>query len=110
MKPLCIATNATVFDAVRLHHTVPHWFRVFDDRVVEYMIAGHRSTEPGHAIALAHLGLEPLLDLGMRLGEGTGGVVALKVVDSALAAHNRMATFAEADVSGPSDSAPVEDS
>ncbi len=69
--------------------------------VREFMFAGHRSVEPGHAIALAHLGLEPLLDLEMRLGEGTGGVLALSVVESALALHNRMATFAEARVSGP---------
>jgi nicotinate-nucleotide--dimethylbenzimidazole phosphoribosyltransferase len=49
------------------------------------MIAGHRSAEPGHAAALDALGLEPLLDWGMRLGEGTGALVALPLVDAAAA-------------------------
>ncbi len=49
------------------------------------MIAGHRSAEPGHAAALARLGLEPLLDWGMRLGEGSGALVALPLLDSAAA-------------------------
>jgi nicotinate-nucleotide--dimethylbenzimidazole phosphoribosyltransferase len=49
------------------------------------MIAGHRSAEPGHGAALAALGLEPLLDWGMRLGEGTGALVALPLVDAAAA-------------------------
>lgn len=51
----------------------------------ESMIAAHRSAEPGHGPALAHLGLEPLLDWGMRLGEGTGALVALPLLDSAAA-------------------------
>ncbi len=75
-----------------------------ESRVKDYLIVGHRSVEPGHGIALAHLGLEPLLDLDMRLGEGTGGVLALGVVDAALDLHNGMATFAEASVSGPANS------
>jgi nicotinate-nucleotide--dimethylbenzimidazole phosphoribosyltransferase len=49
------------------------------------MIAGHRSAEPGHAAALAHLGLDPLLDWGMRLGEGSGALVALPLLDAAAA-------------------------
>lgn len=49
------------------------------------MIAGHRSAEPGHAAALAHLGLEPILDWGMRLGEGTGALTALPLLDAAAA-------------------------
>jgi nicotinate-nucleotide--dimethylbenzimidazole phosphoribosyltransferase len=49
------------------------------------MIAGHRSAEPGHAVALAALGLEPLLDWGMCLGEGSGALVALPLLDSAAA-------------------------
>lgn len=49
------------------------------------MIAGHRSAEPGHAAALAHLGLDPVLDWGMRLGEGSGALVALPLLDSAAA-------------------------
>ncbi|WP_293874546.1 MULTISPECIES: nicotinate-nucleotide--dimethylbenzimidazole phosphoribosyltransferase [unclassified Sphingomonas] len=52
------------------------------------MIAGHRSAEPGHAAALAHLGLDPLLDWGMRLGEGSGALVALPLLDAAAAVLN----------------------
>ena len=52
---------------------------------VRGMIAGHRSAEPGHAAALAHLGLDPLLDWGMRLGEGSGALVALPLLDAAAA-------------------------
>jgi nicotinate-nucleotide--dimethylbenzimidazole phosphoribosyltransferase len=63
-----------------------------------YLIAGHRSQEPGHDVALAHLGLAPLLDLYMRLGEGTGAVLAFHIVDAAARIINEMATFAEAGV------------
>ncbi len=68
----------------------------------EWMQAGHRSAEPGHRIALEALGLVPLLDLDMRLGEGTGAALALPIVRAALALHRNMATFAEAGVSGKS--------
>ncbi|WP_066716762.1 nicotinate-nucleotide--dimethylbenzimidazole phosphoribosyltransferase [Sphingomonas pituitosa] len=68
--------------------------------IVDHCIAGHCSVEPGHARLLARLGLEPLLRLGMRLGEGSGAAVAAAVIRSALAAHNGMATFAEAGVAG----------
>jgi nicotinate-nucleotide--dimethylbenzimidazole phosphoribosyltransferase len=64
--------------------------------------AGHRSTEPGHALALAELGLDPILDLRMRLGEGTGATLALPVLRAAVAALSSMATFSEAGVAGPS--------
>jgi nicotinate-nucleotide--dimethylbenzimidazole phosphoribosyltransferase len=67
--------------------------------VKDYLIAGHRSPEPGHAVALRHLGLEPLLDLQMRLGEGTGALLALPIVDAAMRTLQEMATFAEAGVS-----------
>ena len=67
--------------------------------VTGYMIAGHRSVEPGHAIALEHLGLRPLLELDMRLGEGSGAALAMSVIDAAVNLHNGMATFAEASVS-----------
>jgi nicotinate-nucleotide--dimethylbenzimidazole phosphoribosyltransferase len=60
--------------------------------------AGHRSTEPGHAIALSHLGLSPLVDLGLRLGEGTGGLLALPLVQSAARALRDVATFDSAGV------------
>jgi nicotinate-nucleotide--dimethylbenzimidazole phosphoribosyltransferase len=61
--------------------------------------AGHRSTEPGHELALGALELDPILDLRMRLGEGTGAAVALPVVRAAVAALSSMATFTEAGVS-----------
>lgn len=61
--------------------------------------AGHRSTEPAHTVALDHLGLTPIVDLGMRLGEGTGAAVALPIVRAAVATLADMATFAEAQVS-----------
>lgn len=67
--------------------------------IVDHCIAGHCSTEPGHVRLLDQLGLDPLLRLGMRLGEGSGAAVAVAVIRSALAAHNNMATFAEAGVS-----------
>ncbi len=59
------------------------------------MIAAHRSAEPGHGAALAHLGLDPVLDWGMRLGEGTGALTALPLLDSAAAVLNDVATLAE---------------
>jgi nicotinate-nucleotide--dimethylbenzimidazole phosphoribosyltransferase len=64
-----------------------------------YMIAGHCSAEPGHQVALGELGLRPLLDLRMRLGEGTGAVLALHLVDAATIILSDMATFTDAGVS-----------
>ncbi len=61
-------------------------------------VAGHRSAEPGHAIALRQLGLRPLVDLELRLGEGTGAVLALPLVQSAVRALREMATFDSAGV------------
>jgi nicotinate-nucleotide--dimethylbenzimidazole phosphoribosyltransferase len=61
--------------------------------------AGHRSAEPAHALALEHLRLVPIVDLGMRLGEGTGAAVALPVLRAAVATLASMATFEEANVS-----------
>jgi nicotinate-nucleotide--dimethylbenzimidazole phosphoribosyltransferase len=69
-----------------------------EPRAVDAMIAGHRSPEPGHALVLEHLGLVPLLDLRLRLGEGTGAALALPIVCSALALLNEMASFDEAGV------------
>lgn len=68
-----------------------------------YLVASHRSTEPGHAVVLAELGLTPLLDLGMRLGEGTGCALAAPVVRAAAALLREMATFESAGISGPRD-------
>ncbi len=65
----------------------------------EWWIAGHRSTEPAHSIALRHLRMEPLLELDMRLGEGSGALVALHLVHSAIATLSGMSTFDDAGVS-----------
>ena len=64
----------------------------------DYMIASHRSAEKGHRAVLSHLGLDPLLDLGMRLGEGTGAVLAMGIIEAAAACLTGMATFGEAGV------------
>jgi nicotinate-nucleotide--dimethylbenzimidazole phosphoribosyltransferase len=66
--------------------------------VADYLIASHRSPEPGHAIVLDALGLDPLLDLGLRLGEGSGAALALPLVAAARAILVEMATFAAAGV------------
>jgi nicotinate-nucleotide--dimethylbenzimidazole phosphoribosyltransferase len=68
--------------------------------VTEWCIAGHRSTEPGATAALTALGLEPLLDLGMRLGEGSGACLALPLVEAAARVLAEMATFDSAGVVG----------
>ena len=65
----------------------------------DYLLAGHRSQEPGHAHVLATLGQEPLIDLGLRLGEGSGAAVAFPIVESATRMLREMATFASAGVS-----------
>ncbi len=67
--------------------------------VKAYLIAAHCSQEQGHRVMLAHLGLTPLLDLGLRLGEGSGAALALPLVEAAARLHAEMATFAEAGVS-----------
>ena len=64
-----------------------------------YMIASHRSMELGHGAVLRRLGLKPLLDLDLRLGEGTGAVLALPLLEAAVRTLNEMATFDEAGVS-----------
>ncbi|MBU0480908.1 MAG: nicotinate-nucleotide--dimethylbenzimidazole phosphoribosyltransferase [Proteobacteria bacterium] len=66
----------------------------------EYMIASHRSVEQGHRVMHTHLGLEPLLDLNLRLGEGTGGALAMNIVEAARRVLTDVATFEEAMVSG----------
>lgn len=71
---------------------------VLSPDAVAYCLAGHRSSEPGHRLALDHLRLEPLLDLGMRLGEGTGALLALPVAQAAARAMQDVATFDAAGV------------
>lgn len=79
-----IATAAAVA-ATALNPGVPPW-----------LVFGHRSAEPGHRHLLEALGARPLLDLGLRLGEGTGAAAAVGLLRHALALHNEMATFSEA--------------
>jgi nicotinate-nucleotide--dimethylbenzimidazole phosphoribosyltransferase len=83
-----MAVTAAALVAERLAPGARQWWQ-----------AGHRSTEPGHALALAALELDPILDLRMRLGEGTGAAVALPVLRAAVAALTSTATFTEAGVS-----------
>ena len=65
--------------------------------------AGHRSPEPAHALALSELGLEPIIDLGLRLGEGTGAAMSLPILRAAVSLLSSMATFGEAGVSDRSE-------
>ena len=66
---------------------------------LDHCRAGHVSAEAGHRVLLQELNLDPLLDLGMRLGEGSGAGTAILLLRTALACHNGMATFTEAGVS-----------
>ncbi len=70
-----------------------------EPRVSGYLFAGHQSAEPGHRVLLEYVGLKPILSLNMRLGEGTGAVLAMPIIESAMALYNQMATFASAGVS-----------
>jgi nicotinate-nucleotide--dimethylbenzimidazole phosphoribosyltransferase len=81
------ATGAAALAAVRL-----------DPGVGEALIASHRSAEPGHALVLAELGLEPILDLRLRLGEASGALLAIPVIEAAGALHAQMGTFEESGV------------
>lgn len=67
--------------------------------VCECVFAGHQSQEPGHRVLLEHLGVEPILQLSMRLGEGTGAVLAFHIIEAAVRLYNQMATFTSAQVS-----------
>lgn len=68
--------------------------------VRQWLLLSHASAEPGHVLATDFLGLQPLLDLQMRLGEGSGAALVVPLLRMACALHNRMATFAEAAVAG----------
>jgi nicotinate-nucleotide--dimethylbenzimidazole phosphoribosyltransferase len=70
-----------------------------EPRVRAYLFAGHQSEEPGHGVLLEYLGIRPILSLGMRLGEGTGAVLAMPIIESAQCLYNEMATFKSASVS-----------
>jgi nicotinate-nucleotide--dimethylbenzimidazole phosphoribosyltransferase len=69
-----------------------------EPRVTESMVAAHRSPEPAHALILEALGLEPLLELGLRLGEGSGAALALPLLQASVALLSEMAEFEEAGV------------
>lgn len=84
-----LVVTAAALAAEGLAPGAKHWWR-----------AGHRSTEPAHSIALRHLGLEPIVELDMHLGEGSGALVALPVLRAAVATLSSMATFEEAGISG----------
>jgi nicotinate-nucleotide--dimethylbenzimidazole phosphoribosyltransferase len=71
-----------------------------DRHVLDYCVFAHCSAEHAHRALLAHLGVEPLLNLDMRLGEGTGAAMALPLVRAAIALLTEMATFEDAGVSG----------
>ena len=73
--------------------------RGLDGDGLAHALAGHVSAEAGHRRLLRHMGLDPILDLGMRLGEASGACLAVNVLRSALACHGGMATFAQAGVS-----------
>jgi nicotinate-nucleotide--dimethylbenzimidazole phosphoribosyltransferase len=68
--------------------------------VASWLLFAHRSAEPGHILMLEAMQAEPLLNLGMRLGEGSGAATAVAILRLACALHNDMATFAEAGVQG----------
>ena len=74
--------------------------QALDPSALDHCLAGHVSAERAHREVLKRLGKAPLLDLGMRLGEGSGAAVAVGVVKAAVACHNGMATFAEAGLAG----------
>ncbi len=77
--------------------------RSFAPEVVGYLLVGHRSSEPGSSVVLEELGLSPVLDLGMRLGEGSGAVLAVPTVQAAAKILREMATFDSAGVSDKAD-------
>jgi nicotinate-nucleotide--dimethylbenzimidazole phosphoribosyltransferase len=68
-----------------------------------YLFAGHCSEEPGHIHLLRYIGITPILNLDMRLGEGTGAVLAMPVIESAVRLFSEMATFSSAGVSTKSE-------
>jgi nicotinate-nucleotide--dimethylbenzimidazole phosphoribosyltransferase len=82
--------------------------RAIAPEVTAACLAGHRSAEPGHAVALEALGLRPLVELDLRLGEGTGAVLALPIVTAAVAALRDMATFDSAGVTGKAASGSIQ--
>lgn len=73
---------------------------LINPKIAQYFIAGHKSVEIGHKAALSHMNLTPILDLNMRLGEGTGAALTIDLVDASCRVMREMASFEEAGVSG----------
>ena len=90
-KPVLIDGLISTAGALIAHGLAP--------AAADYMVASHRSVEQGHTIALEHLNKAPLLDLDLRLGEGTGAALAMPLVESAVRILTEVATFEEASVS-----------
>lgn len=90
--PVVLDGYACTAAAAVLHRIAPH--------LIEHCIVAHCSAEPGHVRLLDAIGQKPLLDLGLRLGEASGAVLALGLLRAAVACHTGMRTFAEAGVSG----------
>lgn len=90
-KPILIDGFPSTAGALIAHSLAP--------TAADYVIASHRSAERGHEAALAHLGKKPLLDLNLRLGEGTGAVLAMHLVEASIRILTEVATFEEASVS-----------
>jgi nicotinate-nucleotide--dimethylbenzimidazole phosphoribosyltransferase len=90
-KPVVLDGFISTAGALIAHALVPN--------AADYLIAAHRSAERGHQLMLDHLGKQPLLDLGLRLGEGTGAALAMPLVEAAARLLSEVKTFAEASVS-----------
>ena len=73
---------------------------IFNKTILDHCLISHISSEPGHSGVLSFLNKEPILNLNLRLGEGSGAAVASLILRSSLAIHNGMATFSEAGLSG----------
>ena len=89
-RPVVIDGFISTAGALVAYSLCPH--------IRDYIIAGHCSEETGHRGMLKHLGVEPILNLGMRLGEGTGGALAMTIVEGAVCVFNEVLTFEEAGV------------
>ncbi len=74
-----------------------------EKNVKDYIFSAHNSAEKGHKVALSYMGLKPLLDLNLRLGEGTGAALAMTIIEASLKIYREMATFEEAGVSKGTD-------
>jgi len=69
--------------------------------VADYLFLSHESAEPGHAVFAREMGLDPILHLGLRLGEGTGAVLAMTLIDASIRMYSEMATFSSARIANP---------